>query len=151
MFRTGIALFLLIVLVLSVCVPSRLDLHRLDGYTGKEEHFDPEGFLDYVDYCKYYYPSAEAFAASERYAMVTEGDIEVIRGYFENFAGRMRACSREQEYDFDPACISPGDYFDVFTMEGEPIDSRAYRKYDNYDVYFFDVESCTLYYIHSNI
>ena len=51
---------------------------------------------------------------------------------------------------FDYEIIDENDYVRIKTSEGEPIGDREYGKYDNYDVYFFDVESLTLYYIHSN-
>ncbi len=39
----------------------------------------------------------------------------------------------------------------IETKEGKPIGDSFYGKYDNYSVYFFDTDSCVLYYLHSNI
>ena len=110
------------------------------GYLQKEEHFDPDGFQDYTDYCKYWYPDATPFEQDERWHEVSEEEIEEIRGYFENFRSWMETQGRLDEYDFDPACIGTGDYvrFDKRSMA-------------NYTVFFFDTESGILYYIHSNI
>ena len=47
--------------------------------------------------------------------------------------------------------INSGDYFYIYTLEGKPIGQSIYGKYDNYDVYYVDIESCTVYFIHSNI
>ena len=47
--------------------------------------------------------------------------------------------------------ISEGDYVLIETKEGKPIGDSFYGKYDNYSVYFFDTDSCVLYYLHSNI
>ncbi len=54
-------------------------------------------------------------------------------------------------YDFNPDSISEGDYVLIETKEGKPIGDSFYGKYDNYSVYFFDTDSCVLYYLHSNI
>ena len=110
------------------------------GYLQKEEHFDPDGFQDYTDYCKYWYPDATPFEQDERWHEVSEAELEEIRGYFEDFQKWMETQGRLDKYDFDPACIGMGDYvrFDKRSMA-------------NYTVFFFDTESGILYYIHSNI
>ena len=122
------------------------------GYSSAEEHFDSNGFQDYTDYCKYIYPenSAERFAA-KGYSEVNEADVENLAGYFENFSGWMEVENRSGEFDFDASCINEGDYFIIESKEGTPIGSSAYGKYDDYTVYFFDIETDTLYYIHTNI
>ena len=122
------------------------------GYTSKEEFLDKNGWQDYTDYCKYYYNSTSVIENSQ-YRMITESDIEEIKGYFSNFRGWMEAGNRLEEYDFDDSSITEGDYVFIETKEGEPIGKagHTYGKYDNYTVYFFDVESCVLFYIHSNI
>ena len=115
------------------------------GYLQKEEHFDPDGFQDYTDYCKYWYPDATPFEQDERWHEVSEEEIEEIRGYFENFRGWMETQGRLDEYDFDPACIGTGD---LVRLE---LGSNHWSQYDDYTLFFFDAESGILYYIHSNI
>ena len=51
----------------------------------------------------------------------------------------MKICNRLDEYDFDYSKISVGDYY---YLDG--------GSYDNYTIYFFDVESNILYYAHIN-
>ena len=58
---------------------------------------------------------------------------------------------REKEYDFDINLITEGDYVKIKTKEGKEIGNYKYGKFDDYSVYFFDVETLTLYYIHNNI
>ena len=58
---------------------------------------------------------------------------------------------REKEYDFDINLITEGDYVKIKTKEGKKIGNSKYGKFDDYSVYFFDVETLTLYYIHNNI
>ncbi len=123
------------------------------GFTSKEEHFDPDGFQDYTDYCKYVYPDAEGFKADKRFLPVSEVGAENVAGYFENFRDWMESADRLGEYDFDPACISDDDLVQISTREGEIIGSgeTQFRKYDDYTVWFFDIRTCTMYYIHNNI
>lgn len=63
----------------------------------------------------------------------------------------MRECDRLDEYDFDESVINSWDYIRIKTKEGEKIGDSKYEKYDNYSVYYFDIETLTLCYIHSNI
>ena len=123
----------------------------LRGYTDSEEYYDKNGFQDYTDFCIYRYDSAEKFIYSRLYNKVSENDVENIRSYFDNFKGWMEAENRLDEYSFDSASVSAGDYYHIETKEGEPIGQGKYSKFDNYSIYFFDVESKTLYYIHTNI
>ena len=121
------------------------------GYIEKFEFYDKEGFQDYTDYAKYIYSDNKHFINNSEYKKVSDDDIENIKGYFENFKGWMKAAERLDEYDFDDKIINEGDYVKIKTKEGQPIGNSKYKKYDNYHVYFFDSETNTLYYIHSNI
>lgn len=122
------------------------------GYVSKEEYFDKNGWQDFTDYCKYYYSSTPVMEDSQ-YRMITESDVEDIKGYFSDFQRWMEAANRMEEYDFDESCITAGDYVRIRTKEGKPIGSEGhtYGKYDNYTLYFLDVDSNVLFYIHSNI
>lgn len=144
------ALVLLFLLLLQSCSGSGAAIPRVEdeippGFVQKEEHFDPDGFQDYTDYCKYWYPDAGAFEKDGRWHAVSEEEIKEIRGYFENFRGWMEAEKRLDEYDFDPDCIGAGDYVRI------EIGSTHWSPYDDYTLYFFDAESGILYYIHTNI
>ena len=121
------------------------------GYTASAEHFDPEPTQDHTDYGKYTYPSGEPFTNNGDYHIVGAGETEAIMGYFTNFGDWMETQNRTGEYDFDPACITAGDYVRIVTKEGDPVGNSRYGKYDNYSVYLFDTDSLTLFYIHSNI
>lgn len=123
----------------------------LNDYTDSEEYYDKDGFQDYTDFCIYRYDSADEFIDSRLYDKVFENDVENIRSYFDNFKGWMEAENRLDEYSFDSTSVSEGDYYHIETKEGEPIGQGKYSKFDNYSVYFFDVETNTLYYIHNNI
>lgn len=122
-----------------------------EGYIRSEEHWEQDAFQDSIDFCIYYYDTADHVKSASEYWKVTEGDIEKITGYFKVFRQIMQAVNRLDEYSFDPECISAGDYCYIKTKEGEPIGDSAYGKYDDFTVCFFDAEALTLYYIHCNI
>ena len=122
------------------------------GYIECEEHFE-DGFMDYTDYCKYYYKegSEDIFAAHKGYEKVKEEETQNIRGYFDHCGSMMKAQERGAEFDFDPQCITVGDYVYIETKEGEQLGEQdRYEKYDAYSVYLYDRESHTLYYVHNN-
>lgn len=121
------------------------------GYEKAAEYRDPDGFGDYVDYCKYFYKDADAVKKDSRYSVVSEADVENILAYFSDFSEWMNAERRDGDFDFSPDCVNAGDYVCIETKEGQPIGGGAYGKFDNYTVCLFDTESLTLYYIHANI
>lgn len=47
-------------------------------------------------------------------------------------------------YDFDVSCITEDDYLYI-------CDDPGYPELGCYDVYFFDMETLTLYYFHNNL
>ena len=140
----------IILLTLCGCTVFR-DINIPEGYTSAEEYRDPQATQDHTDFCVYHYTSEEAIINASGYREISESDVESIAGYFADFRKWMEVQGRSDEYSFDPACISAGDYCLVKTLEGQPVAGGAYGKYDNYTVYFYDTETDTLYYIHSNI
>ena len=148
--RTVFAVIILLVTVFTLNGCNH-DKNIPNGYINKEEYFDKNGFQDYTDYCKYYYSDKTPFEKDSSYQKVTESDIDNIKGYFSNFEEAMKAGERINEYDFDDNCITSGDYVKIITKEGTQSSNAVYGKYDNYNVYFFDVDSGILYYIHTNI
>lgn len=122
------------------------------GYYHKEEYYDETGWQDFTDYCKYYYKEKDddKFIKNQKYSYVNGEIVTEVVGYFENFEGWMLP-EREDEYDFDKSWITVGDYVYIDDKEGESIGESRYMKYQNYNVYFYDIETHTLYYIHNNI
>lgn len=148
-------IFLIVMLIgITICISgcsSFVNKGILRGYIDKDEHFDKEGFRDYTDYCKYFYKkSNKLFIKSDLYSEVKEEDIENIRSYFTDFKSWIDIENRSNEYDFNDSCISKGDYIYIETKEGQPIGESKYEKFDSYSICFYDTESATLFYIHSN-
>ena len=98
-------------------------------------------------------PLADALGRVIAQSVAAAEDVPEIRGYFENFREWMALEGRLGEYDFDLSCVAPDNYVYIKTKEGEPMCDGAYVhwKYDDYIVYYFDVATCILYYIHTNI
>ena len=146
---------LVITLVIFVFVTTGCSQSKMvgipDGYIDKEEYYDKDGFQDYTDYAKYMYDSKDVIINNKEYKKIEQDDIQNIIGYFEDFSGWMKAADRLSEFDLDINNINEGDYVKIKTKEGQKIANGKYEKYDNYSVYFFDIEALTLYYIHNNI
>ncbi len=114
-----------------------------------------EGFQDFTDYCKYYFPKnddiLEALKVNKYLKPVTDEDVEEIKGYFENFKGWVEFQEYKDKYDFRYESVDTSDYFYIENEDTCETYENCPDKYDNYDVYFFDVETKILYFIHSNI
>ena len=119
------------------------------------EFYTNDGFQDYTDYAKYIYDNItiQDLKSSEYFTITTADDVEEILSYIDDFEGWVEVCGGElqENYDFDKSIVSEGDFFYIETKEGEPIGQRTYRKFENYDVYYFDVDAQILYYFHNNI
>ena len=143
------ASFLILVIFLSSCGYGA-EKYIPKGYVESDEHWDENGFQDYTDFCVYRYESSDSVRSHSNYCEMTENDIDEIKGYFSHFASVMEVEKRLEEYTFSETYISAGDYFYLKTeplmMDGEVID-----KYADYSLYYFDIETLTLYYIHTNI
>ena len=109
----------------------------------------------YTDYSKYSYDSitAQDIEASRYFTAATEEDVEEILLYIENFEAWVEAVGGElkDNYDFDKTNVSEGDFFYIETKYGEPIGERTYGKFENYTVFYFDVDAQVFYYFYNNI
>ena len=83
--------------------------------------------------------------------MIGESDVAEVKEYFSNFHSWMKKENRLCEFDFDPACITVGDYWFLEDKEGKRIGEGQYMKYEDYTLRLYDVETSTLYYIHHNL
>ena len=109
-----------------------------------------DGFQDYTDYCKYYYAKQENVLEEVKnnpyFKPVTPDDITELNSYFDNFEGWLEYVEYQDKYDFQRNDIDTEDYFYI---ENDEISEK--HKYWDYDVYFFDVQTKTLFFIHNNI
>ncbi len=142
------ALALLPLLLLSGCALRYPVIDSLgENCTGTIWHED--SFQDYTDYGKFVYSdvTAEQLALNPYFCTVTEDELPLLQGYLANFESWIILMEDWQDpkihYDFSAEVVNPGDYF--------CLEEKGQQPYTNYDLYYFDLESQTLYYFHSNI
>ena len=153
---TAIILSLIILIsTLSSCTaPEDKVLNSLGEYKSRE--FYTEGaFQDYTDYAKYYYDSVD-FTDNEFFSKIRQADIDVLNEHLDDFESWIETyrggdATREivVNYDFDRSIIDSEDYLYIDSEKHTWDDS--YTSLVNYDVYFFDTQTNTLYYFHNNI
>ena len=136
-------LLILLTLLLGACsAPKDEVLTSLGEYKSKE-YFTSGGFQDYTDYAKYTYENILNRISSNNSKELTD-HIED----FEKWVQSIKEIDPQNEvvlnYDFNTSLISDGDYLYIY-------DDPNYHELGNYDVYFFDIETMTLFYFHNNI
>ena len=118
-------------------------------------------FGDYTDYGKRRYSgiTQEKFQRNQYFSQVSEEDIPRIQEVVENFeewvadgeiSGEEDGERLAENYDFTIEMICAGDYF-YLDDHGyyDPADEN-YLKFFEYDLYYFAVETQTLYFFHNN-
>ncbi len=119
------------------------------GRNETREFYTSGGFQDYTDYAKYEYSEVN-FENNEFFVPVSGDEEKNLIAYiddFENWIEAIGESAPENEvvmaYDFDASLISSDDYvYITFLYEDNPM--------ANYEVYYFDSETMTLYYFHNN-
>jgi len=119
------------------------------------ECYYSDGFQDYTDYCKYYYDEQDNILDevknSQYFKIITSDDITEINNCFDNFEGWLKYVDYKDKYDFQRDIIDTEDYFYIENNETSEKYAGYSDKYSAYNVYFFDVQTKTLYFIHNNI
>ena len=150
-----IVVVLILAISLSACTaPKNKVLNSLAEY--KSHEFYTEGaFQDYTDYAKYYYDSVD-FSDNEYFYKIGQADIDVLNEHLDDFESWIKTyregdASRKivVNYDFDRSLIDCEDYLYIESEKHTWDD--GYTSLVNYDIYFFDTQTNTLYYFHNNI
>lgn len=101
------------------------------------------GFQDYTIYRKFYYHKnsgiAKGIQLHPSFKKISERDINKLNEYFDDFEAWLEYADFKDKYDFKRNCIDISDYA---CMTGDEY---------SFDVYFFDMQTYTLYYIHNNV
>ena len=119
------------------------------------EWYSSGGFQDYTDYGKFYYDSVD-FTQNAYFQKIDASHIPILEEHlddFENWVDLYRKDDSCQElvdhYDFDRSLI---DWEDYLYIESERHTWRdGHTSLVNYNIHFFDTQTNTLYYFHSNI
>ena len=144
--KTVIYLCLSAVILACLCGCGTInDKNVPNGYVSKKTYYDTESFQDYTDYCIYYYNDASSVVSNAKFKAVKPDEngktafVDDVKHAVEEFIGWMRTLERENELEFSLEDITENDY--------------AYLKENlSYSItlYYFDAETNTLHYMHSN-
>ena len=152
---TGVVM--LILLAFGACAKFLYEVNNevyLPGLIDKE-YYSSEPGRDSVKYRKYMYEDTkelrEKLEYHEKLMPVTDNATEYIASFFENFGDWAESVDFYSEYDLDKSCIDYGDYFYIENVEIHGGNTGLKDRYRTYDVYYFDIQSMTLYYLHIDI
>lgn len=130
-----------------LCIVSNWDRYGIKTslwFSEEKYEYSDGGWGDFTNYSIYYFnaKSIKKFQKNTKYKKVTQSDIENIKSYFENFEEWLEWCDFKDKYTFNKDTqIKEGDYFYIYALSG----------YDNYDLYYVDMEKYIVYFIHNNI
>ena len=143
-----VCLYLWILLLRFLENPALASLPRYQS----EKGYISDGFQDYTIYQEYHYTNSEKMKRSLEQSLlfekVEEDDVEVIEGYLYDFKGWLSTTDFENECKFDSGCIDTSDYW--YLINKRENDGDEHRYYD-YDLYYYDAGTMTMYMIHNNI
>ncbi len=150
----GVIIIPIILLILFV-TQMIISVRGLDKYGVDKKSWDCEDsvyytygdFQDYIDYGEYYFneETIKYFDKDKMYSTVTEDKIKMLKSYFTKFEDFLRLTDFEDKYTFDKDVqIDVGDYYYIHKeYEDKP--------YDNFDVYYVDMDCNVVYFVHANI
>ena len=145
-----ILILILSILLLSACSEFKNEVLESLGEYKSKEYFTSGGFQDYTNYAKYTYENID-FSENVYFNKISSDSAEQLSSHIEDFEGWVQTIKETEPknevvlgYDFDSSVISEEDYLYIY-------DDPDYSELGCYDVYFFDIESMTLYYFHNNI
>ena len=141
-----LVLVVFVVLMSGCSVPTDEVLESLGEYKS-EQYFTSGGFQDYTDYAKYTYKDVD-FSNNIYFSEISTESSENLITHIKDFEKWVELLEEDNEvalaYDFDSSVISNNDYLYIY-------DDPDYPELGNYDVYYFDNDTMTLYYFHNNI
>ena len=141
-----LVLVVFVVLMSGCSVPTDEVLESLGEYKSKQ-YFTSGGFQDYTDYAKYTYKDVD-FSNNIYFSEISTESSENLITHIKDFEKWVELLEEDNEvalaYDFDSSVISNNDYLYIY-------DDPDYPELGNYDVYYFDNDTMTLYYFHNNI
>ncbi|MBR2452610.1 MAG: hypothetical protein IKB32_00970 [Clostridia bacterium] len=155
----AVVLLILFLIVVSInCLLTKLFENPVIASLPRYENSDcyySDGFQDYTNYCKYYFSNndtiIEILKENKYFKPLTQEDVEEVKSYFENFKGWVEYEEYEDKYDFRYDSVDTSDYFYIENKDNCEKYKIYPDKYAAYNVYFFDVQTKMLYFIHSNI
>lgn len=105
----------------------------------------------FTDYGKYIYKNDVDFSKNPYFKRVTEDDIKILSEYEKIFASFLTKEYYKEDYDFSMSLADTQDYLYIANRENKEAYSVYKGNFDAFDIYFYDTQGRTLYFMHSNI
>ena len=128
--------------------------YSIGKYT-RHEWYTSGVFQDYTNYGKFYYDTVD-FAQNRYFQKITSSDMITLQEHLDDYEGWIELCRKDDasdevavHYDFDRSLIDCEDYLYLESELRTRSDGSTFLV--NYNIHFFDTQSNTLYYFHSNI
>ena len=151
-------LVILILLSFGACNRCLKELTTDDYFPGliEKKSYHSEPGRDSVECGIYIYEDSkelrEALEYHEDFMPVTDKATEYIASFFDDFEDWIEDEGIYSDYNLDKSCIDSKDYFYIENVETYGGDDPDWKdEYRTYDVYYFDIQSMTLYYLHIDI
>ena len=129
-----------------IIVDISYDFRILSGYFSSEKYYQKDVFQDTTDYAEYYYEAEtdERFRKSKYYGKVTREKGEELCFLLDDFERCLESRKDYGEwYAFRRDFIGEEDYCSITFRYPE-------NKMESYTIYYYDVQTHTLYFFHSN-
>lgn len=105
----------------------------------------------FTDYSKYFYDEEIDFSSNGYFKKVEEKDIEIIKGYYEVYDEFAKKEYFYSDFSFNMDLVDTDDFYFIVNKLNKESYKSYKENYDAFDIYFFDVQSLTLHFMHSNI
>ncbi len=125
-------------------------LSTLPDYSDKVFYEGGSG-RGFTDYGKYFYNEKIDFKDNKYFKRVTEEDILSLKEYekvYREFANKEYF---KEDYDFSVHLADTEDYIYIANKDNKESYGIYKNVLDAFDIYYFDVQSGILYFMHSNI
>lgn len=163
--RRASIFILVIMLLLTGCEVSTVSedkvIATLPTYETRQ-FYTSGGFQDYTDYGIYTFDqiTQEDVSLNDYFWIISDHNWEFIVSLMDDYEGWVQLTQENEpdsslakNYNFDRSCMNRGDYICIMGKDESRFNDAVdvTELYQYYDIYFFDVESMTLYFFHNNV
>ena len=142
-----VLLSVLVVYLLFIVIDISCDFRILAGYSSSAEYYQKDVFQDSTDYAEYYYEENkdDHFRKSKYYEKLTKEKSAELTYFLDDFERclYLHRADYEKWYSFSRDFIDGEDYCSITFRYPE-------NKLESYNIYYYDMQSHTLYFFHSN-
>lgn len=150
----SIILLLVVLIIVLINIPEKLYYNdsvimSLPNYKKNNCYFYGES-PQFTDYCKFYFNKniESSVKENEKFIKIDSSGIDEIKEYFNSYFNSVKQTDFYEKYDFDISQISVDDYIYIVDKSD---DNESLKKFDYYNIYYYDVSKNIVYYIHNNV